>query len=584
MSAWGVAMRCRHGWERRRCRGGPGVAGLPATSDAAGPAPGVSTPITGRVLAVQREDPGGNVDYALATPGGGVVELDSERALELASTTTVRVVVLDVAQAASTPAAVPLPPPLDDGSRAVRRPRGGIGLAGAARTRPRSPSGLRRQADQPLDPSPRATASCSAESSRRRPSGRTRRRAPSPTSAAPPTLTSYVSSAATPTNSCGLQSSAHAVFAEAEALFPDVEFGQGTDHLVVIVPNACSTSSAKGTGHVGSGFGSGGDQIALGDGASAVAIMTHEWGHNFGLGHSNVGVCSSACVLPYGQRLQRDGVRLSRHLRPYRAELAFLHPAWHHRGGRGRVGAHPPARDLEHGHQDALSLLGYVRAPVPDLPRSRHRGRDLADYRSGMLRAVTLDPYQETAWLVEGNPARLCWEYLPHLAAYVELIHELEYPRSAVRFETPGSELNLDLAAVDGQGRVLVLGEAKSEPRQLFLERLLPTFRGDPGKPLPRSATDAPKGPLREAWEAGPSSLGTPAPHLWLVASGERLAYDVVLTDRIDLCRRDRLPSLSDLWPSGWAGSTPRLAFFSANLRVQSSKKTSERGLGPRVG
>lgn len=35
---------------------------------------------------------------------------------------------------------------------------------------------------------------------------------------------------------------------------------------------------------------------------------------------------------------------------------------------------------------------------------------------------VTQDPWQGTAWLVEGTPASPCWEYLPHVAAYIELI------------------------------------------------------------------------------------------------------------------------------------------------------------------
>src|SRR4051794_28456441 len=56
----------------------------------------------------------------------------------------------------------------------------------------------------------------------------------------------------------------------------------------------------------------------------------------------------------------------------------------------------------------------------------------------------TRDPHQVTAWLVEGNPLHPCWEYLPHTAAYVELIEVAGVPPSLVRFETPDSELNLD--------------------------------------------------------------------------------------------------------------------------------------------
>lgn len=128
-------------------------------------------------------------------------------------------------------------------------------------------------------------------------------------------------------------------------------------------------------------------------------------------------------------------------------------------------------------------------------------------FESGLLaieqpnRVRTADPYQGTAWLVEGDPAHLCWEYLPHLAAYVELVEELGYPASAIRFETPDPELNLDLAVLDPEGKVLVLGEVKAEPRQIAsLETLVPSFHGDPGKPLPLSA-GGPHGATREAWK-----------------------------------------------------------------------------------
>jgi hypothetical protein len=37
-----------------------------------------------------------------------------------------------------------------------------------------------------------------------------------------------------------------------------------------------------------------------------------------------------------------------------------------------------------------------------------------------------LRPHQGSAWLVEARPARLCWEYLSQLAAYVELLGRTE--------------------------------------------------------------------------------------------------------------------------------------------------------------
>src|SRR6476469_1832331 len=57
----------------------------------------------------------------------------------------------------------------------------------------------------------------------------------------------------------------------------------------------------------------------------------------------------------------------------------------------------------------------------------------MSGIRGGLLEVSgnylrTRDPRQATAWLVEGTPAHLCWEYVPHAAAYVELIHELGLP------------------------------------------------------------------------------------------------------------------------------------------------------------
>ena len=61
-------------------------------------------------------------------------------------------------------------------------------------------------------------------------------------------------------------------------------------------------------------------------------------------------------------------------------------------------------------------------------------------------------------------------EYLPQLAAYVDAILHLGYPPGRVLFELPTSALQLDLAILDDNGRVVVLGEAKRDA--LMLETL----------------------------------------------------------------------------------------------------------------
>jgi hypothetical protein len=188
-------------------------------------------------------------------------------------------------------------------------------------------------------------------------------------------------------------------------------------------------------------------------------------------------------------------------------------------------------------------------------------------FNSGLLaitkgrNVVTGDPLQATAWLVEGNPAWPCWEYLPHLAGYVHLIDELAYPRQAVRFETPDRELRLDLAVLDESGFVLVLGEVKVMRGQLDgLESGVATFQGDPGEPLSVKG-GGPQGMRREAWKLAHQLWVTRAPYLWLVAAGTRRAFDVTYAGRISLQPRVALPAAEDLWPAGFSrATTPTIA------------------------
>ncbi|MDM7853902.1 Ig-like domain repeat protein [Cellulomonas alba] len=78
---------------------------------------------------------------------------------------------------------------------------------------------------------------------------------------------------------------------EAEALFPDVDFGHGTgNHVVVASPAGCAYGWA-GYGTEGTGFASSGAVQVVAGGARSVA---HELGHNFGLMHSNLEVETGA--------------------------------------------------------------------------------------------------------------------------------------------------------------------------------------------------------------------------------------------------------------------------------------------------
>jgi hypothetical protein len=167
----------------------------------------------------------------------------------------------------------------------------------------------------------------------------------------------------------------------------------------------------------------------------------------------------------------------------------------------------------------------------------------------------TLDPLQASAWLLEGDPAQAHWKSLPQLAAYVELLRA-GYPEGAVRYATPDSELDLDLAVVNDDGQVLLLGVARAEPMELAkLEALVSTFEntGEGLRPLPGV-------PGREPQQLAYQLWSTRAPYLWLVAAGTRRLFRVHYGRTIKLTRNRVLPMPEELWPFGFEGPTPRIA------------------------
>jgi hypothetical protein len=176
-------------------------------------------------------------------------------------------------------------------------------------------------------------------------------------------------------------------------------------------------------------------------------------------------------------------------------------------------------------------------------------------------RVRTLDARQATTWLVSGDPARPQWEVMAHLAAYVDLLGA-GYPEAAVRFATPEGELGLDLAAVNDDGQVLLLGVARAEPLELVkIEALLPTFE-DTGAPPVRGL------PGREVQQLAHQLWSTRAPYLWLVAAGTRRLFRVRYARTLRLTPVKVLPMPEDLWPFGFGGPTPRVAAVSAEAVV----------------
>ena len=168
-------------------------------------------------------------------------------------------------------------------------------------------------------------------------------------------------------------------------------------------------------------------------------------------------------------------------------------------------------------------------------------------------RVRTLDPLQASAWLVEGDPARPRWETLPQMAAYVELLRA-GYPESGVRFATCDAELGLDLAAVDDDGKVLLLGVARAESLELAkLEALVPTFEED-------DVRSALRVPGQDAQQLARQLWATRATYLWLVAAATRRLFRVRYGRTLTLTSVKLLPLPHELWPFGSDASTPRIA------------------------
>jgi hypothetical protein len=105
---------------------------------------------------------------------------------------------------------------------------------------------------------------------------------------------SYASSAAPGTSSgCGMINPT-AVWNEAAAKFPGVNFSLAGNHLMIMLADECGHAGPAGVGTVGHSIASGGDSMmTLGDGRLQVGV--HEVGHNLSLDHANVEYCPSSC-------------------------------------------------------------------------------------------------------------------------------------------------------------------------------------------------------------------------------------------------------------------------------------------------
>lgn len=132
-------------------------------------------------------------------------------------------------------------------------------------------------------------------------------------------------------------------------------------------------------------------------------------------------------------------------------------------------------------------------------------------------------------------------EYLPQLAAYVDCILNLGYPRERVFFELPARSLQLDLAIVDDDQRVIVLGEAKRDVAMLDKLRasMLDRFALEEPGPETKKRGDEARQLAWRLWTTG-------APYCWLIGPGHRPAFRVGLAP-LTLNAVSGLPAASQL-------------------------------------
>ncbi|WP_412521360.1 hypothetical protein [Actinomadura madurae] len=111
-------------------------------------------------------------------------------------------------------------------------------------------------------------------------------------------------------------------------------------------------------------------------------------------------------------------------------------------------------------------------------------------------------------------------EYLPQIAAYVDAITNLCYPAERVLFELPAAALQLDLAILDDESNVVVLGEAKRDTGALkrLREGMLSRFADQAPGPETKKRGDEQRQLAWRLWTVRPRFT-------WLIGPGHRAAF-----------------------------------------------------------
>ncbi|TDE36431.1 hypothetical protein [Actinomadura sp. 6K520] len=132
-------------------------------------------------------------------------------------------------------------------------------------------------------------------------------------------------------------------------------------------------------------------------------------------------------------------------------------------------------------------------------------------------------------------------EYLPQIAAYVDAIINLRYPAERVLFELPSAALQLDLAILDDESNVVVLGEAKRDTRALepLREGVLSRFADKAPGPETKKRGDEHRQLAWRLWTVRPR-------YTWLIGPGHRAAF-VTSAPPLQLTNLPRLPAAEAL-------------------------------------
>ncbi len=143
-------------------------------------------------------------------------------------------------------------------------------------------------------------------------------------------------------------------------------------------------------------------------------------------------------------------------------------------------------------------------------------------------------------------------EYLPQIAAYADAVLRLGYLERRVLFELPTKALQLDLAVLDDDANVVVLGEAKRDNAMFpkLLASIDERFRNGAPSPGSKKRGDEPRQLAWRLWTLRPA-------YLWLIGPGQRRTAYRCSFDPLQLEPVGTPPTRYGTQPRGHTTPTP---------------------------